>query len=155
MGRIDLLSSSEISDGAGYFNDPIVSAGGEGELLHRLLEQVAQFRLERAELFQLSGGHSRIGGDTGALEALALALPGEFHAGPNGRGIFPRLIVAQFGDRERGGLDVQIDAVEQWTADAGAVALDLGGGTAAFVLRVAEVAAGAGIHRGHEHEVTR
>ena len=42
--------------------------------------------------------------------------------------------------------------VEERPADAGAVSLDLWHGAAAFVARIAEVAAGAGIHGGHEHE---
>lgn len=46
------------------------------------------------------------------------------------------------GDRQ-----VQVDAVEQWSGQLGAVALDLLRGAAAAVARVAEIAAWAWVHR--------
>lgn len=55
------------------------------------------------------------------------------------------MLAAQFGQAQGGGLDVDVDAVEERAADASAVALDLGRGATALVLRVAEVAAGARI----------
>ena len=64
----------------------------------------------------------------------------------------PGLGPPQFLDGERRRLDVEIDAVEQRAADARAVALDLRGRAAALMARVAEVAAGAGVHRRDEHE---
>jgi hypothetical protein len=57
-----------------------------------------------------------------------------------------------FVDREGGGFDVQVDAIEEGAADAGAITLDLRGRTAAFVTGIAQVAARAGVHRRDEHE---
>ena len=54
-----------------------------------------------------------------------------------------------------GGFDVEIDAVEQRSADARAIALDLRRRAAALMPRVAEIAAGAGVHRRDEHEAAR
>ncbi len=52
-----------------------------------------------------------------------------------------------------GHLHLDIDAVEQGAREAGAVALYRGGAAAAHVKRVVQEAAGAGIGRGHEHEI--
>ena len=49
-------------------------------------------------------------------------------------------------------LDVDVDAVEQGAGDALAVGFDLAWRAAAFAFRIAEVAAGAGVHGGDEHE---
>src|SRR2546425_13149277 len=50
---------------------------------------------------------------------------------------------------------MDVDAVEQWAGDAGEVALHAEGPADAIVLRIAEVAAGARIHRRREHEPRR
>ncbi|MEY4487816.1 MAG: hypothetical protein RIQ79_324 [Verrucomicrobiota bacterium] len=47
---------------------------------------------------------------------------------------------------------MDINTVEQRTADAGAVTLNLGGRATALVASVAQITAGAGVHRGDEHE---
>ena len=48
-----------------------------------------------------------------------------------------------------------IDAVEQGTADALTIALDLAGAAAAVVLGVAQKTTGPGVHGGDEHESRR
>jgi len=55
------------------------------------------------------------------------------------------MVGAKFSERQRRRLNVEVDAIEQRPADAGAVTLDLRGRAAALVLRVAEVAAREGI----------
>ena len=52
--------------------------------------------------------------------------------------------------RQRRHLDLQIDPIQQRPGDARPVACDLIGGAATFAARMAEVAAGAGIHRRNE-----
>jgi hypothetical protein len=51
-----------------------------------------------------------------------------------------------------GDLEMDVDAVEERAGDAGHVALDVWGRTVAGVIRVAEIAAGAGVERASEHE---
>ncbi len=46
---------------------------------------------------------------------------------------------------------MQVDTVEEWAADARAVALDLRRRAAIFVAGIAQIAAFAGVHRGHKH----
>lgn len=90
-------------------------------------------------------GHAGVGGGARACETGELTLAGGLDARADIGGRFGGLLGAEFVDGECGSFDVQVDAVEKRTADTGAVALDLRGGAAAFVFRVAEVAAGAWI----------
>lgn len=99
--------------------------------------------------------HAGVGGGACACETRELALTGGLNAGADVGGGFGGLLGAEFVDRERGGFDVQVYAVEERSADACAVTLDLRGGTAALVLGIAEIAAGARIHGGDEHEAAR
>src|SRR5690606_7355301 len=73
----------------------------------------------------------------------------------DGSGRFTGTGVAEFLNGERGGFDVKIDPVEKRAADLRAVPLDLCGPAAAFVPGVAEIAARARVHRGHEHKRAR
>ena len=94
--------------------------------------------------YEASGSwHAGIGGQPGAPEADELELAGGFDALAHGGGRFAAFVAPQFRDREGGCLDVKINPVKERSADAGAVALDLRRGAPAFVLGVAEVAAGA------------
>src|SRR5580698_7197555 len=58
--------------------------------------------------------------------------------------------VDEFIGRDPRHLDAQIDPIEQWPRDALTVARDAAGAATAVARAVAEIAAGAGIHRGDE-----
>jgi hypothetical protein len=87
------------------------------------------------------------------METLALFFAGALDAFANGRG---RLFapgagnVAVFDGRD---FDVEIDAVEERTGNALSVTVDLGRAATAFAFEIPEVAAGARVHRGDEHEL--
>ena len=105
--------------------------------------------------FELTGVHTSVGGDPTAGEACALARAGGLNARTDIDGTFANLAVAEFGDRESGRLNVDVDAVEERAADAIAVTLDLRRSAAAFVFRIAELTARAGVHCRNEHEAAR
>ncbi|MEY4487817.1 MAG: hypothetical protein RIQ79_325 [Verrucomicrobiota bacterium] len=83
----DAFAGGEVCDGAGDFQDAVVGACGERELLHRLLEQVAEGRIERDMRADLRVRHARVGGGAGALVALELAVARGLHAGGERGGI--------------------------------------------------------------------
>ena len=112
-------------------------------MIHGLLQQVAEGGIDCAVFFHLRHGHARIGGELSRGKAFQLKLACLVDALANDRGGFARAVVVQFGNGESGGFNVEIDAIKQRPADARAVTLDLRRGTAALVLRVTEVAAGA------------
>ena len=47
---------------------------------------------------------------------------------------------------------MQVDAIEQWTRDTLAIALDLNRAATAFALQITKISARTGIHRRNEHE---
>src|SRR4051812_9494904 len=117
MWRRDPLRAGEVRDGAGDLEDAVVSAGGERELFHRLLQQVTERRVEGAVFLELRGGHAGIGGQFGAAEAGELRLPRLLDPpADRGRG-FTGPVAPEFGNGQGGCLDVQVDAIEQWAAD--------------------------------------
>ena len=143
----------EVGEGAGDFEDAVVGAGGEVHVVHGVLKVGAAFGVELAMGFHLPGVHGAVDVDAGVFgEALGLDGAGLFDAGADGGGRF-----ALFGGGEgfvvdEGDFDMEVDAVEEGTADALAVFLDEGRAAAAFAFGVAIVAAGAGVHGGDEHE---
>ena len=46
--------SSEVGNGSRHFQDPVVGPGGEGELLHGLLEKVALLFVDARSVFRMS-----------------------------------------------------------------------------------------------------
>ena len=85
-------------------------------------------------------------------EAGVLALAGGEDAGADLGGAFGGGAAAELFVLHGGDFDVDVDAVEQRAADLGDVALDHGRGAHAVAGLVVEVAAGAGVHGGGEHE---
>ena len=88
----------------------------------------------------------------GFEEAGVLELAGGEDAGADLGGAFGGGVAAELFVLHGGDFDVDVDAVEERAADFGDVALDHGRGAHALAGLVVEVAAGAGVHGGGEHE---
>lgn len=155
MVRFYFFRVGEVGDRAGDFQDAVIRTSGEGELFHRVLEEVAERAVDRAVFADLRVGHAGVGGDFAAGKARVLAVARGLHPCADGFGGLARFFVTQFGNRERGRFNMDVDAVEKRAADARAIALDLRRRAAAFVFLVAEVAAGTRIHCRNQHEGTR
>ncbi len=157
MGDGELLCTFEIGDGARDFEDAVVGAGGEALLLHGALKQAFGVGAKFAVGADLAGGHLGVGEDlfAGLLEPGSLAVAGGHDAGANFGGAFGGGSAAQLLILNGGHLDMDIDAVEERAGDLGDVALDHGRGAHALARFVVEIAAGAGIHGGGEHEARR
>jgi hypothetical protein len=111
MRGFDFSRAGEVGDGAGDFQYTVVGAGGEREPFHRLLQQVAERRIERAVFADVSVRHAGVAGNLRAGKARVLAVAGVLHAYAQDGGGFTGFFRAQFGDRKGGRLDVQVDAV--------------------------------------------
>jgi hypothetical protein len=157
MGDGQVLGAFEVGDGAGHFEDAIVRARGEALLLHGALQQALGIGAQFAVGANLARGHLRVGVDffAGLSEALPLALARGHHAVANLRRALGRRSAAQLLVLHGRNFDMNIDAVEQRAGDFGHVALDHGRRTHALARLVVEVAAGAGIHGGGQHEARR
>jgi len=80
------FGAGQVGDGAGDLENPVVGAGGQVELLHRLLQQVAERRVEVTMLLDLGLGHAGVGLHRGRVKTGALHGAGSFDARANGGG---------------------------------------------------------------------
>lgn len=143
MRRLDVLGAREVGDRPCDLEDAVVGAGGEGELLHRLLEEIAERGFQGAVSAKLGLGHASVGDGVAAFEAAELPLAGSHDPITNRRRGLAELGRAQFGECDRRGLDVDVDPVQKGPADPRPVSLDLGGRALAPVTRIPEVPTGA------------
>ena len=153
MGLFDALAAGEVGDGAGDFEDARVAAGREAEAVGDHLQQFVSGLVHRTELADVAGLHLAVGVQAEGFQPLPLQLPGGFDPGADGGGGFAVDGIGEILVRHPGNFDMQVDAVEQRTGEAGAVALQHRRGAGAFAQAVAEKTAVAGIHRCHQHEI--
>ncbi len=143
----DVFGGGEVGDGAGDFEDAVVGSGAEVQLGHGHLHHAFGGFIEGAMALEELGGHAGVATDFGIFgEAVTLDDARFFHALADGGGAFAGDSLA--GDvpiRHGGDFDVDVDAVEERAGDAVAVALDIVGAAPALALRIAEVAAFAGM----------
>ena len=161
MVLLDLRCAFKVSYGAGHLEDTAVGAGREVQSLHGRIEEAGGGGIQGAVFLHHAGGHlcvavdatdTAAGDGRGILEALALDGAGGGHALADDAAWFAALQVTQLGDGHGGHLHLYVDAVEQGAADFVHVALYLAWATGAGVCGMVVVAAGAGIHRGYQHE---
>lgn len=114
-------------------------AGGEVEVVHRLLQQGVGLGFELAVLADEFGGHGAVGGDRLVLgEAPLLDGPAVLHPAADGLRVLAAAVAARkLFVVHRRNFDMEVDAVEQGAGNALAVLGDLAGGTATFLFRVA------------------
>lgn len=153
MGLFDALAAGQVGDGAGDFEDAGVAAGRETEAVGDHLEQLVSGLVHDAELADVAGLHLAVGVQAVGFQSRALQLSSGLDPGADGGGGFAVDRVGEILVRHAGHLDMQVDAVEQRTGEAGAVALQHRRGAGAFAQAVAEETAVAGIHCRHQHEI--
>ena len=87
--------------------------------------------------------------------ALCLRVRRRHHACAHSGARFARGCAGEFGLIQGRHVDLQVDAVEQRPGNPGAITRHLIGVAAAFARCVAQIAAGAGVHRGHQLKARR
>ena len=123
----------QICYGATYFQYTVVSSSRQTEFFHGVLQQVPGFRAEFAVFADEGLGHAGIAGDPWDIfESLELLVAAWFDASPHGSRAFPECGGPKFLHSQSGGLDVDVDAIEQGTAYPCPGAMDLGHGAAAL-----------------------
>lgn len=144
---INLLKPLQVRQGARHLEDAVVGAGAEVHLAHRVLQHGAAFGVELAVLLDEARRHAAVGVDAfAALEAIRLHGAGFFHTRTDLSGGFDRLGALQFLILHDWHLKMQINAVQQWSADSAAVLLHHDRRAAAGTADIAEEAALAWIH---------
>ena len=149
----DALAAGEVGDGAGNLEDAVVGAGAHVGAGHHVAQAIEALRIRLGKPVQHRAGHlgvavhALVGGKT-----LGLHLAGGNHAGADGGAWLATLAVGDVVEVDRLHLNLQVDAVEQRSADLAHVLRALVVGAHTLLVWVAVVAAGARVHRGHEHK---
>ena len=81
MLPLHLRTAAEIGEGSGDTQHPMIAAGRELELLHRLRQQLAALGFGRSDLFQQFAVGLGIGADAGIGIALVLQAASRSHTG--------------------------------------------------------------------------
>ena len=121
MWLLDAVASGQVRDGAGDFQDAVVGASAERELFHRLLEHFAERGVERDVGADLRVAHAGVGRELSPRVTRELTFACGLYPSANDSRTFTRRRILQLTDRERGRLDVDVDAVEQRAANARSV----------------------------------
>src|SRR5687768_783757 len=153
MCRGNTVRAGEIGDRARDAQHAVVGAGGQAEPLDGGAQQPFAHGIDAAVLTQLARFHLAVVA-TGASgpEAVHLPLAGRKYTLAQHGAALAAALVGQSCGRERGHLDVQVDAIEQWPRHTADVALDLGRATDAAPRPGPEMAAWTRIHRRDEHD---
>ena len=107
----DTLHRREVGNGAGYPQNAVIGSGRKGQLFHGLLEEVALGAFQGAVGAELLASEDSIAGPHPPPEPLPLNCAGSFNANAHGRGRLAGLRMPEFLDGERGGFDLDINAV--------------------------------------------
>ena len=121
-GDVDLASGRvrptgglvlQISNGAGDFQDAIISAGAQIEIRHRHADEFLRIRGELTMFLQMTGSHAGIARHFRFVsESLVLDLAGALHALADWGGIFFSALARDIAILDSGHFDVEIDSVE-------------------------------------------
>lgn len=153
--RRDGIAAGQVGNGSGYAKHFVVSPGGKTQISHGRSQKIGARFIELAMLANLPMGHVAVASDRRARETLLLCrtsllyLLSHFGAGR------PRMPVGQFFVRDRWHFDVNINPIDERTADLRHVAFNLRDGAMAISARVVAVAARARIEGRDQHEVGR
>src|SRR6266545_99394 len=106
------LTSAQVGDSAGNFEDAIVTSGGEAETAHRLLEEMGSLERRSAEAPHLAPAHPGIDARPGAGQALRLTAACQLDPGADHR---RRLAASrrELGVGDGPHFEMQIDPVEE------------------------------------------
>lgn len=158
MRREDFFASREIGNRAGDAQDPVISAGGKPEPVKRLFEKCRRRGIGFAVFSDLCGCKRRIAVELFFAFITAVREEPRFiDARPDDGGAFSplRFLAGDFTVRKGWHFHLNVDPVEQRSADSRKIPADIVLRAGAGSCRMPEVAAFAWIHRTDEHEVCR
>ncbi len=142
----------EVRNRSGHLQHPVISPGAQAEPPHSGVEQAASCWFGPAETPDRAAVQFGVDVHAGLLPALLLPPPRRENANANRLGRFRPVLAGQVLRRDRRHLQHEVDAIAKRARQPAAVALDFTGRAAARADGVAQVAAGAGVHRRHQHE---
>lgn len=151
----DVVSLFEVGDGAGEFDEAVVGAGGEAHRGDSLAQEVFAGLVEGAELAEERGVHFGIGKDVFPGKTRALNSASTLDARADVEALFGVARGFEFVEGDARDFDVKVDPVHNGAGNSCLVARGFAGRAGAEALGIAQVAAGAGIHRGDKNKACR
>ena len=145
----------EVGDGAGEFDEAVVSTGGEAHGGNGLAQEVFAGLVEGAYFTKEGAIHLGIGENSFPFETFPLNVAGALDASTDIQAFLGVARGFEFVEGDARDFDVEVDSIHNGTGNAGFVATCLAGRAGAEALGVAEVSAGTVIHRGNEDEARR
>ncbi len=100
-------------------------------------------------------GHLGITVNLQSFKTIELGLSGRIDSFLDFPGGLPGFAACQVPVLDRGNLDVDVDSIHERPRDLGAIALNLWDRTGAFIVGIAVITAGAGVHGCDQHEASR
>ena len=152
MDGLNGFGAVEIGDGAGHAQNAVVGAGSETHFFKGVLHQCFAGCVQGTELRQHGRRHMGVAGNFCAGKACTLACAGGVYPCAHSGTVLGGLFAAHGFIFYTGHTDVQVNAVQQRTGDAGNVLLHLGTGAGAAAGGVAVPSAAAGVHGAHQHK---
>lgn len=120
----DVFGCFKIGDCTGYLEDAGVGAGGEAEAVGDHFEESVAGGVGFAELLDESGRHLGVAVYLGPFETIKLEIAAGFDPCGDCSGRFAVSPVCEVAVSHCRYFNMQIDTVEQWAGDAGAVPVD-------------------------------
>ncbi len=142
---VDVVRGVEVGNGTGNLEDAVIGARREPQTVGDQFQHAVSVGIQFAIPLDEAWRHLGITVDFGAVITFQLQFPRPFHPPGNVGGAFCFATVGQVTVFDGRYFDVDIDAIQQWSGDAGAVALNGDRGAAAGMNRIGQVAAGAGV----------
>jgi hypothetical protein len=152
VGGLDFFGAGEVGDGPADFEDPAVGAGAQAEFVDGGFEQSFGVFIHGAIALDISGAHLRVGVNGSFLKALELDVTRVIDALANRFRGFAGVATGEVLVANRRHFDLNVDAIEERSGDARAIALDLQRRADAFFLRIGKEAARARVHSRDEHD---
>ena len=126
---VDLVGSVDVGDRPRDAADFVVRTGAQAHLIHGLLHEQQARVAQIAELLELAGIHTGVGG--AVAEALELSTAGAEDLLPHRLAVGAGPSAGQLAIGNGRHFDVNVDSIEQWSRELGKISI------AAFSLRLA------------------
>ncbi len=142
---MDIFFSRQISNRPRQLKNPRKAACREAELVGDLLQKRVALFIELTEAPDVAGLHLAVGVQAEGRKALTLDLTGGVDTLADDCAAFSQRLVGQVLVRDARHLDMEIDAIEEWTEEAAAVTLQHRRGAGATAGGITAKATGTGM----------
>jgi hypothetical protein len=125
MSGLDFFGAGEVGDGAADFEDAAVGAGAQAQFVDRGFQQSLRVVIHGTIALNVSRAHLGVGVNVSFLKALQLNHPRIIDPLANDLRRLTSVAAGEILIADGRHFHLDVDAVEEWAGDTGAIALDL------------------------------